>query len=167
MEKNILSTHLDHKCDHEKNRLKVCAPCGKKFVVANRRRSEFSITENLTGLIKQHINHQFDLSNSKFSVSICSTCRRTIMEREKGNLNRPLPTMPKYEDMHLAKETRTRTASDCNCSICLTTRFRGHSKIVKGKGNVRTFDTIIDQNCGLYGAASNPNLPSTSGQSNI
>ncbi|CAH1111607.1 unnamed protein product [Psylliodes chrysocephalus] len=161
--KNVLSTHLDYKYDHEE---KVCVPSGKKIVVANRRKSEFLITENLTGLIKQHIDHQFNLSNSKFHVSICSTCRRTIMESKKSNPNRPLPTMPNYVDMHLAEETRTRTTSDWNCFIFLTARFRGHSKIVKGKSNVRTFDTIIGQNCGLHGAASYHDLPSTSGQSN-
>ncbi|GLV37490.1 hypothetical protein CBL_10545 [Carabus blaptoides fortunei] len=86
------------------------------------------------------------------------------MEREKGNAKRPLPTRPNYEGMQLAKETRTRTTCQ---QQCLTARFKDHSKIVKGKGHVRTFDTIIDQNCGLYEAASNAQLPSTSGQSNI
>ncbi|GLV33197.1 hypothetical protein CBL_03853, partial [Carabus blaptoides fortunei] len=90
-----------HKCDHEEHRLKVCAPCGKKIVFGNRQRSEFSITENLAGLLKKHINDQFDASNSKFPISICSTCRKTIMEREKGNAKRPLPTMPNYEDMKM------------------------------------------------------------------
>ena len=171
MEKNIssknstfMSAYLDHICDHEENRLKICATYDIKIVFGNRRRSEFSITENLADLIKKHVHEKFDVSNSKFPVSICSTCRKSIMEREKGSKTRPFPTMPNYEDVQLAKETRSTSA--CNCYICLTARFKGHSKVVKGKGHIRSFHTRIDENNGLHSAAPNTQIPSTYGQSN-
>lgn len=162
MDENIISTHSNKQCDHEENRFKLCAPCGNKISFGGRRKSQFSITQKLADLIKKFINAQFDASNSRFPTSICVTCRHTITEWEKGDMQRPLPRMPNYEDIKLTKETRTRTTFDCNCFICLVARSKGHSKLVKGKGHVRQFNTIIDETCGLYGAASSGQVSSAS-----
>ncbi|KAL7307829.1 hypothetical protein TKK_0000149 [Trichogramma kaykai] len=82
----LYDSHLEHKLDHEENRFKVCAPCGIKISFGTRKISEFSITKNLNALIKQYINGPFDVSNSRFSTSICTSCRLTITEHQKDNL---------------------------------------------------------------------------------
>ena len=149
-----LHTHLDHKCDHEENRMKVCAPCGKKIVFQNKPCEHFLLSEKHVTLIKNPINNQFDVSHKKFPKSTCITCRLTIGELEKHGISkRPLPSMPNYEDIKLAKETRQMTS--CDYYICLTARRTNHSKIKKGRGLVRQFSTKIDINKGLESTVQN------------
>ena len=122
-----LHPHLDHKCDHEENRMKICAPCGRKIVFQNKPSNHFLLNENHAALVKKYISDQFDVSNEKFPKSICISCRLTINELEKhGSSKRPLPTMPNYEDIKLSKTTRQITS--CECYICLTARSTNHQK---------------------------------------
>lgn len=60
-----------------------------------------------------------------------------LLDHDKDNFKRPLQNMSNYEDLKLSKETRT-NSDTCNCYICLTGRFTGHSKVQKGKGNVQS-----------------------------
>ena len=86
---------------------------------------------------------------------MCSSCRLTINEYGNQIFKRPRPTMPNYEDLNLAKETRTMI---CNCYICLTARLTIHSKTNKGRGHVCKFSTKIDINNGLDGTVRNTSL---------
>lgn len=151
-------SHPKYKCNHEENRKKICALCGKKIIFQSKPDHHFLLSEKHTDLIKKHINDQFDISNEKFPKSVCSTCRLTLNEYEKGIFKRPLPTMPNYEDLNLAKETRTMI---CNCYICLTARLTSHSKKIKGRGHVRQLSTKIDINNGLDGTEQNASLSKT------
>ena len=65
--------------------------------------------------------------------------------------------MPNYEDLNLAKETRT---MNCICYSCLTARLTNHLKKKKGRGHVRDFSTKIDVKNGLDGTTQkNASLP--------
>ncbi|KAL7297468.1 hypothetical protein TKK_0009838 [Trichogramma kaykai] len=64
--------------------------------------------------------------------------------------------MPNYHDINLAKETRNMS---CNCYVCLTARFKGHTKVNKGKGHKRTFSAPkITKDNGLGGTMTNLRL---------
>jgi hypothetical protein len=65
----------------------------------------FKINDKFEQLIKKLINENFDLLNPNYPVSICTTCRHTLVEFEKGSHKRPLPKMPKYEVIHLPRNT--------------------------------------------------------------
>lgn len=135
MDSSVLKKNMDHKCDHEENRMKVCAPCGRKIIFGGKRSQDFLISKSHEELIRKYINTNFDTSDSKFPLSICSTCRRALADREKNICKRPLQTMPKYEEIILPIQTRT--TSECNCCyVCRVARFKGHSKQIKGRGHV-------------------------------
>ena len=51
-------------------------------------------------------NEDFKISDPKFPLSICNTCRLTLVEHGKNNRKRPLLTMSNYEDMILPKQIR-------------------------------------------------------------
>ncbi|CAH1107748.1 unnamed protein product [Psylliodes chrysocephalus] len=148
----------DHKCPHDENRKKVCAPCGKKITCGTKKLEYFLINERHLNLVKKFVNPDYNLCDSKFPVSICDTCRRTLNDYDKNNSTRPLPKMPNYEDLLLPKATRT-TQDTCNCYICLTGRFKAHTKIITGRGAMRNFETVIDSSNGLNGASRIDKLP--------
>ena len=85
-------------------------------------------------------------------------CPLALYERENGKSNRPLLDMPIFENIVLPKATRGRDEI-CNCFICLTGRYKGHTKVIKGKGNVRSKSLDVNKESGLYGACSVSNLP--------
>lgn len=143
---------MNHKCDHEENRRKVCAPCGRKIVFGKRKPESFLLTEKLQNLVKNFVNTNYDISDQRFPISICNTCRLALLDREKNNFKRHLQQMPNYEDLHLRKETRVNRDS-CNCYICLTGRYFGHAKIDKGKGHVRNVSNAITTKNGLHAAS--------------
>lgn len=102
--KSTLHPKIDHKCDYEENRFKVCAPCRRKIIFGNKKSNYFRISERYEKLIKMHINANFNSFDIKFPRSICCTCRLTLCDYEKNDFKRPLPTMPNYEDISLPKE---------------------------------------------------------------
>ena len=65
--------------------------------------------------------------------------------------------MPNYTHIILPKETRTDEDS-CNCFVSLTGKYKGHSKIEKGKGHKNDSVRITTEN-GLYSSLKNVNLP--------
>lgn len=150
-----------NKSSHEDNRTKVCAPCGKKIKFGNKSPKKFFISSDIEKLIKQFINQDFDVKNEKYPLSICPTCSTTLLDATKGKFQRPIQKMPNYTDMLLPKSTRTSSQEDtsCNCYICLTGRFKGHTKIQRGKGHKRDLKNEIDVTTGLYGASTNDSLP--------
>ncbi|XP_036327786.1 uncharacterized protein LOC118747296 [Rhagoletis pomonella] len=134
-------SHPQHKCNHEENRFKVCAPCGRKIKFGSSKPSEFNITGKLECLIKKYVSENFRLTNSKFPLGICGTCRRVLCDRDKDipNATRPLPNMPNYEDS--TKETRT---TSCSCYIWLTARATSHPKVIQGRAH--TLNVLSEKN---------------------
>ena len=104
-------------CDHERNRQKVCAPCGKK-IIFGKKKSENRINEKSESLIKKFLNKDFSVQNEVFPTGICSTCRVTLQEYEKNTTKRTLPSMPNYSDIKLRKQTRSVNKNEfCQCYI--------------------------------------------------
>ena len=147
--------NCNYKCDHEKNRQKVCAPCGNKIKITGKNNIEYySVNNNnYVSLIQKFINKNFTISDSKFPLGICNTCRNTIVEYNNNCFKRSLPSMPNYEDIYLSKETRTESNKICNCYICLRARFKGYFKVKKGKGNLRKTENKINLSTGIYEAS--------------
>ena len=106
-----MPVHPSTKCSHEENRSKICGPCGKKLVIGKKNISNFRLTENREKLIKKLLKKKYDLNDSRFPTSICTTCRLTLSERERNNNRRPLQAMQNYEDIILPKSTRSSNKS--------------------------------------------------------
>ncbi|KAJ8665899.1 hypothetical protein QAD02_007561 [Eretmocerus hayati] len=149
---------MSNYASHEDNRKKVCAPCGNKIIFGRKKISEFAITDRFEKCVKSKLEPNFSLTNSKFPVSICVTCRLTLSEHEKDIKRRPMPTMPNHGDIVLLKETRNSTNDIriCLCYICLKARSSDHQKPSKGRGHLReNISNTINGSNGLYGAGSN------------
>ena len=100
---------MSHKCSHEENRRKVCAPCGQKIYFGNIKQEKFFINTKSENLIRKYINKNFNIAEEKFPTSICRTCYLTLLDHEKGGFKRSLQTMPNYKDLKLPKDTRQKT----------------------------------------------------------
>ena len=69
----------------------------------------------------------------KLPSSICRSCRKTLFERERGIFTRLMPKMPNFENLvNVGKELRQ--SQKCICYICKKARYKGHKKIIKGRG---------------------------------
>lgn len=154
-------SHAD-KCSHGENRSKVCAPCGKKIIFGKvDKPSSFLINDHIETLIEKFLLADFDVSNDKFPVSVCKTCRITLLDAEKGIFNRPFQNMPNYKDLVLPRDTRVGKYT-CNCYICLRARFKGHQKAIVGRGKKRSLDNTINKSNGLYRSSTTEQLPVSS-----
>lgn len=145
-------------CTHQENRRKVCAPCGQKIVCGQKRLEFFLISNKVAKLIKQFLSLNYDMADSRYPLSICNTCRLTLCAHEKGDLKRPLPTMPNYDQMILSKIMRG-SEKTCHCYICLKGRFVGHVKTEKGAGKLRQINNIITPSAGLYALRASNEIP--------
>ena len=96
--------------------------------------------------MKRFIKIDFNLLNSKYPLSICTTCRLILCDHEKGTTLRALPQMPNYQDLNLPSEI-----TSCNCYICITAKDFVREKKEKGQGYKRKINTKIDY--GLNGAS--------------
>ena len=146
------------KCSHEQNREKVCAPCGKNISFGKNTKERFGINETYESLIKKYLNEDFTLNDSKFPVSICTTCRLTLCDQEKQIFKRPLQIMPRYKEMTLPASTRA-NENFCNCYICLTGRSTVKYTPKIGKGYKRNLNNHIDLSNGLHGKSNISTLP--------
>ena len=52
--------------NHEQNREKVYAPCGRKIIFGNKKPDSFQISEKYEELIKKFVNNNFSLKNIVF-----------------------------------------------------------------------------------------------------
>lgn len=148
----------DHKCSHEENRRKVCAPCGKKIAFGKTSITKFLVNEKTEKLIKEFVSVTYDIRDDKFPIGLCRTCYLTLLDAHKGIFERPMPKMPaEYRNIVLPKYTRENET--CNCYICLTGRYQGHSKVIKGRNHKRTFEVVIDTPKGRYGGSNITSLP--------
>lgn len=135
------------KSSHEENRKKVCGPCGNKIVFGKTQPEKFLINGNIEMLIKKFVSKDFDLNDDRFPLSICGSCRLTVLEFEKEIYKRQLQTMPNYHDLILSKNTRSKEGV-CNCYICSTATFKGHTKLKKGRGHFREINNVINVSSG-------------------
>lgn len=147
----------NHKCDHEENRKKVCAPCGRKISVPVNDLSKYSITSNLEQLIKKHLRSGFNLLDSKYPTSICVTCRKILNEHERNDFRRSSKFMPNYEDVVFPRSNNRslvyNTAQgdyQCLCYICRTARYKGHNQKKLGVGESLDIRNKITHNNGLF-----------------
>ena len=138
--------HPKFAMDHDSNRARVCAPCGKKISVSQLR----TINEKECALIMKFVNPLFDVHNPIYPSGLCSTCRVYLSKANMDNLGK-LPTMLNYEQLVLPKTTRSNN-NICNCNICLTARSKAKNK--------RIFGDIITQETGLFGSSHIDKLPS-------
>lgn len=130
--------HPENKCDHERNRKKLCAPCGKKIVFGQNSEDRYLITRSIEKLIAKYINKHFSIDDLRYPLSICTDCRIKLTKRESDS-NVRLKSMPKYETILLPNNnTRLSKSSKkvCECFICTTARFKGHVKKKRGKKTV-------------------------------
>ena len=135
-------------CTHDQNRKKVCAPCGRKIILHGKKLELFEITKDVESKIQKYIDLNYRTVDSEYPLSICGTCRKTLLELEKGITNRPTPILPNYRDISLVKTTRN-SSQICYCYICLTARKTSHKKPLVGRGRIRQFNTTIDVSNGL------------------
>ena len=91
------------KLNHDQNRKKVCAPCGKKLTVKEIR----EVSDREIELIQKHINPNYNRDNPVFPTGCCGTCRSKLYRAEKSNKNINLPTMLNYEDINLVRSLRS------------------------------------------------------------
>lgn len=136
----------DHRCDHEENRRKICAPCGRKINLGDKKLEYFEITKVWEKLIQQFIDSRFSTLNPKYPLSVCCNCRKILAEhRDRDPDNdrvtvRSFKTMPNYDDICLPPSTRTSDESQiCQCYICLTGR---HKRRVDLKNKLRVGESL-------------------------
>ena len=100
-------------------------------------------------LIKKFIYSNYSLNDARFPVSICNSRRVYIQECNQNIFRRTLKKIPNYEEILLSKKIRpvTGEAVVCNCYICLTGRFKGHTKNFKKKSN------YINSTNGIFGSS--------------
>lgn len=145
-----MATNSKKTCDHEENRYKVCAVCGRKIVFGSNPRLKFVISEKIEILIKNFSNNDFTLLDSRFPKGICFCCKVVLYERNEGKTTRNLPAMPNFLDIQLLKETRSRDNQECCCLICRVGKQKIHTKIVNGRGVKRDSISVTTRN-GLLG----------------
>lgn len=86
-------------CNHNENRKKVCVACGKKNVFGKSKPEKYIVNKTTEIQIQTHLNPNFSKLNPVFPIAICTTCRILLSERTiKGSI-KPLPEMPKYENI--------------------------------------------------------------------
>jgi hypothetical protein len=88
-----MAVHSKLARSHDDNRRWVCAPCGVKLKQHDRILSDQNVN-----FIIQHINPNFERSNSKFPEGICNGCRAKFASFEKDP-RCILPVMPNYDDI--------------------------------------------------------------------
>lgn len=149
-----MSVPLNRQCNHEENRLKICAPCGRKIIFGNKKVQFFKINEKKETLIQKLIDDKFSLANEKYPKSICRTCSHTLSEHDKNIFGRRLPHMPKYHRISITAQTRASVGKLCDCYICQTARWKGHESVLRGTGKHREC-TAVDRSNDLYGSLHN------------
>lgn len=140
-----MPSHIDHRCDHNENRKKICALCGRKINLGSKNLECFHITAVHEPLIKLFVNKNFSLDDPRFPTAMCTICRLILQQHEKNITSRPFKTMPNYEDVVLQSQ------SACNCYICITGRHKGQIKM-KSKvaiGEILDPAIVIDPSDGV------------------
>ena len=96
------------KADHDKNRQKVCAPCGKKIHIGKKPIECFKIKANQEVQIKEFINPEYDSTSSVFPISICNTCRVFLVRKEKVHVDKKMNGYAKTADISNSTFIKTR-----------------------------------------------------------
>lgn len=129
-----MPSHINHRCDHDENRRKICALCGRKINRGSKSLEFFRITADHELAIKKFLNKSFNLQDPRYPTGVCVTCRLILQEHKKNESTHPFKSMPNWEDIILQKSTRSSSAlcdSSCNCYICLTASHKGRARTGK------------------------------------
>ena len=114
---------------YEESRRKICATCGFKV------KSIRNISETTLKKINKFYPN-FDIQDSHFPNSICSSCNNKVNDAfVNENKRYKLPDMPNYESMLLLQETRSGCSEKLKlycCHICLKARCFGHLDLEVG-----------------------------------
>ena len=140
-------TEPKEKASHEVNRLKVCAPCGKKLNKKDARKISLEQIQ-----IMQTKYENFTIENCAFPYGICNTCRIHVGKFQQGK-TKILPEMPYYSDMILPRPTRADQDPNCFCYKCLT------GSDTRPQNSVKTMPKIIKLGSGLLGSSTENSLP--------
>lgn len=132
-----MTTNANYQCDHEENRLKVCAVCGSKIVFGSNPRRKFVLGIDLESLIQKYCNNNFNIFNSLFPKTICNSCKVALYDRNNENSSRSLPRMPDYLGIKLSNKTCSNRNRTC-CYICQTGRLKTHKISEKAKTKAST-----------------------------
>ncbi|CAH1106006.1 unnamed protein product [Psylliodes chrysocephalus] len=128
-----MPSHINHRCDHNESRRKICALCGRKINRGSKSLEFFRITDHELA-IKKFLNKSFNLQDPRYPTGVCVTCRLILQEHKKNESTHPFKSMPNWEDIILQKSTRSSSAlcdSSCNCYICLTASHKGRARTGK------------------------------------
>ncbi|KAJ8685865.1 hypothetical protein QAD02_021658 [Eretmocerus hayati] len=138
---------MSHECSRDENRIRVCAPYGKKIVSGDKSSNHSLISDKHGELIEEFVKEDFNLMNPKTTLSICASCRVALQERCKNILKRLLQVMPNYDEIVLPKKTKS-SDDTCDCHfICTKGRLKGHGKNdSKTKPLSPIDDSVFDSN---------------------
>lgn len=132
----------------EKNRFKVCGPCGMKIVCGSKRIEFFRLNSTHENLIRKHMKCSYNILDPKFPASICTTCRHTLFEYENNVFRRPMAVIKSYENIYLKRYLRTtqhlRATDKCSCYTCITAASKNQPKTKKGRGYGRKFTEALE-----------------------
>ncbi|KAJ8677253.1 hypothetical protein QAD02_013040 [Eretmocerus hayati] len=84
------------------------------------------------------------MDQPKFPLSICTSCRLSLLSREKNHFERSLPVMPNYLDILLLDDVI------CYCYICLTGQSTGHLKPRSSWRSLQNHRVTIEPSNGPY-----------------
>lgn len=102
-----------HAGTHEENRFKVCLLCFGKTKVM------IKIGGNLQNLVEAIF--QYDKSDGRLPVVLCSGCKRDIYRVKNGtHKDIRLPDISKISV--LKRFTRSNASALCNCHVCIVAR---------------------------------------------
>ena len=119
---------MPKKLTHEACRAKVCAICyGRSGNKANQK-----VTAHLELGMRSFVFPEYNMSDERFPVGLCDTCRLTLLEQMKGESLRDgkpirelvLPDPTCYQAKP-SKVTRLSSSQDCQCLICSLARMNG------------------------------------------
>ena len=124
----VLSIMPHFKLSHEENRAKICAVCYG--------RSGSKATQRVTAILEQGLRSlvfsDYRVSDERFPSGVCTTCRLSLLENMKGSSlgNRDAPRKmllpdPDCYEVKLSKVTRSFSAQECQCMICVLARMNG------------------------------------------
>ena len=72
----------NEKLNHDANRRKVCAPCGKKTVFEIKMKEYFVLYSRYFSLVKEFVKTNYSMVDKKFPIGLCTTCHFKMYDYE-------------------------------------------------------------------------------------
>ena len=126
--KEVHTTMPTVKLSHDENRVKICAVCyGRSGSKVTQK-----VTDYLEPSMKTFLFADYDKSDPRFPIGLCTTCRISLLEHMKGSSlqKRQAPREllipdPDTFEVQLRRVTRSSVGQDCGCNICSLARLNG------------------------------------------